>query len=622
VIRHYRLLNIVAASAFVLSGIGVLLTGLLTAADNNNAAVLERVGGDIEFLASDELEGRGPGSEGLVRAGEYMRDAFKKAGLVSGVKDGSYYQPFNLPQDSKLVKEQAMLVLHGPNGKTLKLALGKDYQALAIGGSGKVKADIVFAGYGISAPDLKYDDFKDADVAGKVLLVIRREPQQGSAKSAFDGKKTTPFAYVRTKVAQARKQKAAAVLFVNDPYTTKGEKDALTPATGFGAGGDGLPFAHVSQKLVNELLAVSPIKAGDETELKSVESIEAHIDEHYQPLTQALAGWSAEIEFTFNKVMAHNVIGVIEGEGPLANETVLIGAHYDHLGYGPRGSRRPKVIAIHPGADDNATGTAAVVELARRFAASDTKPARRMVFIGFSGEERGLIGSRHYVKEPVFPLQDTVAMINFDMIGRLRGDKLTINGARSGKEFSALLDQANKNESLRIDKNVMNGSDHFPFDQKGIPALHFFTGLTTDYHTPDDTFDRINVAGVVRTIDFCEQFLLAVVAMPTRAEYVKLSPPRRGGRGGMAYLGVTPDYTDSVDGLKVTDVTADSPAAKGGIKAGDIITRIGKIPVADIQGLADGLRANKPGVTIEIDVKRGKEKKTLKVTLGRPQRGG
>jgi len=162
-----------------------------------------------------------------------------------------------------------------------------------------------------------------------------------------------------------------------------------------------------------------------------------------------------------------------------------------------------------------------------------------------------------------------------------------------------------------------------PFYQKGIPAVHFFTGLTPDYHTPDDTFEKINVAGVVRTIDFCEQFLLGVVAMPTRVEFVKLARTRRGGGGGgsgMSYLGITPDYSASVNGLKVTDVNADSPAAKGGIKAGDIITRIGKIPVADIEGLADGLRANKPGVTVEIDVMRGKEKKTLKVTLGRPQR--
>ena len=148
-IRHYRLLSFVAVSAIVISGFGVLLTAPVTAADNNNAAVLERVGGDIQYLASDELQGRAPGTEGLVKAGEYMRDAFKEAGLISGVKDGSYYQPFDMSLETKLIKEKAVLVLHGPDGKTLKLALGKDYQALAIGGSGKVKAEIVFAGYEI-----------------------------------------------------------------------------------------------------------------------------------------------------------------------------------------------------------------------------------------------------------------------------------------------------------------------------------------------------------------------------------------------------------------------------------------------------------------------------------------
>lgn len=625
VIKHSRLLNNLAGSAMViLSGICLFSTSFLTAADNNNAAVLERVGGDIRYLASEELEGRAPGSDGLQKAADYMRDAFKEAGLTSGVADGSYYQPFEISLDTKLDKEHAVLVLHGPDGKTFKLALGKDYQALAIGGSGKVKAEIVFAGYGISAPELKYDDFKNADVAGKVLLVIRREPQQDSEKSAFDGKETTPYSYIRTKVKQATDQKAAAVLFVNDPHNTKGKKDQLVPATGFGSSGSGLPFAHVTQKLVNELLAVTPVKAGDEGELNSVAAIEKQIDEHYQPLTQTLPGWSAEIDFTFNETKADvaNVIGVIEGEGPLANETVLIGAHYDHLGFGPFGSRRPNPKALHPGADDNATGTAAVVELARRFALRGKSPARRMVFMGFTAEERGLIGSNHYVNAPAFPLKETVAMINFDMIGRLREDKVIINGARSGKEFPALLDQANKNEALQLDKGgTLMGGDHFGFYQKGIPAVHFFTGLTPDYHTPDDTFEKINVPGVVKTIDFCEQFLDAVVALPTRAEYVKVAPARRGAGGGMAYLGVTPDYSSSVNGLKVTGVNDDSPASKGGLQAGDIITRIGKIPVADIQGLADGLRANKPGVTVEIDVMRDAKKKTLKVTLGSPKGG-
>lgn len=624
-IKHSRLLQFLAGPAIVmLSSFCAFSSSVLTAADNNNAAVLERVGGDIRYLASEELEGRAPGSAGLQKAADYMRDAFKEAGLTSGVADGSYYQPFEMSLDTKLVKEQAVLVLHGPDGQNFKLALGEDYQALAIGGSGKVKAEVVFAGYGIAAPELKYDDFAGADVAGKVLLVLRREPQQGNEKSAFDGKETTPYSYIRTKVKQATDQKAAAVLFVNDPYNTKGKKDELVPATGFGSTGSGLPFAHVTQKRVNELLALTPVKTGDGGELKSVEAIEKQIDEHYQPLTQVLPGWTAEIDFTFVETKAEvaNVIGVLEGEGPLANETVLIGAHYDHLGFGPFGSRRPNPKALHPGADDNATGTAAVVELARRFGGREKKPARRMVFMGFTAEERGLVGSNHYVNAPIFPLEDTVAMINFDMIGRLREDKVIINGARSGKEFPALLDQANKNEGLQLDKGgTLMGGDHFGFYQKGIPAVHFFTGLTPDYHTPDDTFEKINVPGVVKTIDFCEQFVDAVVALPARAEFVKVAPARRGAGGGMAYLGVTPDYSSSVNGLKVTGVNDDSPAAKGGLQAGDIITRIGKIPVADIQGLADGLRANKPGVTVEIDVMRDDKKVTLKVTLGSPQGG-
>ncbi len=603
---------------------GLVSGSVGSAAENNNRAVVDRVGGDIQYLASEELEGRAPGTDGLQKAAEYMRDAFQEAGLTSGVEDGSYFQPFEISLATRLEKDDAVLVLHGPQGESIPLKLGADYQALAIGGSGKVNAEIVFAGYGISAPDLKYDDFDGLDVAGKVLLVIRREPQQGNPKSAFDGKKTTPHSYIRTKVKAAKGQQAAAVLFVNDPFTTKGKKDELVPATFFGAAGNGLPFAHLTQQLVNQLLEKSPVRAGDDKKLTSVAAIEAQIDEQYRPLSQALTGWTAEIDFTFAEVSAEvaNVVGVLEGEGPLANETVVIGAHYDHLGFGPFGSRRPTPKALHPGADDNATGTAAVVELARRFAARGKRPARRMVFMGFTAEERGLFGSNHYVKEPLFPLADTVAMINFDMIGRLRDDKVIINGARSGKQFPALLDQANQDESLQLDKGgTLMGGDHFGFYQKRIPAVHFFTGLTEDYHTPDDTFEKINVAGVVKTIDFCERFLDAVVALPERAEYVKVARGRQRAAGGMAYLGITPDYSSSGDGLKVTEVSNGSPAQKGGLAAGDVIRRIGKIPVTDIQGLADGLRANKPGVTVEIEVLRGDEKKTLNVTLGRPTSG-
>ncbi len=588
-----------------------------------NAAIVERVGGDIRYLASDELEGRGPATKGLEQAAEHMIKRFQELGLTSGADDGSYRQPFEIAIDTKVIEPKTSLVLRGPDGQELKLELGKNFQPLAIGGGGKLQADVVFAGYGISAPKFKYDDYEGTDVEGKVVVIIRREPQQDDEQSPFDGKKVTSHSYIRTKLQAAKKRKAAAVLLINDPFTTVPKKadELVTPST-FGTRGMGIPFAHLTQAVVGELLAKTPIQAG-ETKLTDAAGLERHIDETLKPISQLLEGWTAEVGFEFESVKANvaNVVGVIEGEGPLANETIVIGAHYDHLGYGPFGSRKPQRREIHNGADDNATGTAAVMELARRFSQRDKKPARRLVFIGFSAEERGIIGSNYYIEHPLIPLEETVAMINFDMIGHLQDKGLLLGGVRSAQGFAGLVEQANGKDTIKVNTSgPMGGSDHSGFYRKGIPVFAFFTGMTDLYHTPDDDFDTINVEGVVETINFAERLLDRVLAMPERPKFVKSkAKPQRG--GAMAYLGIVPDYAGTGDGLRVTDVNKDSPAAAAGMKTGDFIIKIGEIDVPDIQGLANGLRKYKAGQKVDFVVRRGKEEKTLKVTLGQPKKG-
>jgi hypothetical protein len=515
-------------------------------------------------------------------------------------------------------------VLHGPDGQELRLELGSDYQELANGGTGKVKGEIVFAGYGISAADLNYDDYKDLDVEGKVLLIIRREPQQDEEKSAFDGRRVTTHSYVRTKMELAKNLKAAGVLLVNDPHSTKSkDDDQLTPSSGFGGRPVGVPFAHLTQELTNKLLASSPLTSSNQEKLSDLSAIEKHIDATMQPISQPLKGWSADMQFTFDEgnTTVSNVIGVLEGEGPLANETVVIGAHYDHLGYGPQGSRRPNERAIHNGADDNASGTAALMELARRFAQREQKFARRVVFIAFTAEERGLIGSNYYVENPLFPLEDTIAMFNFDMIGRLGDGGITLGGAQSAKEFVDVIEKLTKDGQIKVNMSgPVGASDHAGFYRKKIPVIFFWTGLTNEYHTPDDDFELINVEGVVKTTDLAEQVITEVIQSPNRPQFVSIAGSRRTQRGSMAYLGVVPDYTGSEqNGLRITDVNPESPASTGGLQAGDIITKIGEVTVADIQGLADGLRRYKAGEKVAIQVKRGEESKTVEVTLGEPK---
>ena len=588
----------------------------------NNTAVMERVGEDIRYLSSDELEGRGPGTKGLQQAAEYIRDRFHELGL-RGAGDGNVnMRPFELAIDTRVIQTRTSLILRGPQDQQLVLKAGENYQPLAIGGPGTVKAGVVFAGYGISAPKLEYDDFQDADLEGKVLIIIRREPQQDNSESVFDGKRVTAHSYIRTKIQAAKNNKAAAILMVNDPFTTnKNKQDQLTLPNGFGSDTEGLPFAHVKQSVVNQLFEQSPVKSGQE-HLTSVQAISGKIDETLTPMTHSFEGWTAELEFTFEQVKADvsNVVGVLEGEGPLADETIVIGAHYDHLGYGPFGSRRPAERAIHNGADDNATGTAAILELARRFADRKEKPARRLVFIAFTAEERGLVGSNRYLEDPLFPMENTVAMLNFDMIGHLREEGLIVGGVRTAKEFAGLVDKVSESGDLKVRTGgPVGGSDHVGFNRKGVPVLFFFTGMTDIFHTPDDDFETINVPGAVQTIDFAERVLHEVVSLPKRPEYVN-SVRRNRGRGAVAYLGIVPDYTDGAGGLRLSDVNEDSPADKAGLKKGDVIIKFGDLEVADFQGLRNGLRKFRAGQEVDVLVRRGEEEKTLPVKLGRPPR--
>jgi hypothetical protein len=604
-------------------GLSVFLCLVVTGTNvlaEEGASALARVSADLSYLASEDLEGRGPGTQGRQLAAEYIRDEFQRLGLKSGVEDGSYFQSFEIPLDTEVISDQTRLVLHSPDEQALSLELGKDFQALAVGGTGGAQASVVFAGYGISAPNLQYDDYADVDVEGKIVLVIRREPQQDDEASVFDGKRTTTHSLIRTKLDVAKRQKAAGVLFVNDPFSVQqDEKDQLTNPTGFGTNSAEIPFAHVSQAWVNQILQQTPIQTADGRSFSDLAEIEAEIDRTGTPISQALAGWSADMQTAFEvqQVSLANVIGVLEGAGPLAGETIVLGAHYDHLGFGGYGSRQPNERAVHYGADDNASGTVAIIELARRYAALPDPPVRRLVFIAFDGEERGLLGSRHYVNQPSFPLSDTIAMLNYDMVGRMRDGVLTAMGSGSAVEFAELLDQAAESSGVEVKQSprMMGASDHYPFFERDIPVLHFFTGVHPDYHTPEDTFDRINMDGVLQTIDVSERLLAAIMETPERLSFVKTQPKPRSGRG-VAYLGITPDYAGQEEGLRVDSVADDSPAQKGGLQAGDVITHFGGNPIEDISALNAGLRENRAGDTVEITVQRDGQAVSCSVILG------
>ncbi|HRZ10543.1 MAG TPA: M28 family peptidase [Gemmatimonadales bacterium] len=323
-----------------------------------------------------------------------------------------------------------------------------------------------------------------------------------------------------------------------------------------------------------------------------------------------------------------NVIGILPGRDPvLRNETVIVGAHYDHLGLGGFGALDPDSAGrVHNGADDNASGTAALFAIAERLRAAP--PARTVVFIAFSGEELGLLGSGYYVKHPLYPLSATEIMINLDMVGRLKNDKLIVYGTGTATEIPALLDSLNwyAKFDLRPQPEGYGPSDQTSFYAAKIPVLHFFTDLHGDYHRSSDDWDKINAQGLVRVADFAAAVATAMGNRPTRLTFVDVPPPApkagaaaTGGYG--AYLGTIPDMASGeTGGVRITGVSKGSPAELGGMKGGDMITKIGDYDVPDLAGMTDALRNYKPGDKVVVIVVRDGKELGLDITLGK--RGG
>jgi hypothetical protein len=329
-------------------------------------------------------------------------------------------------------------------------------------------------------------------------------------------------------------------------------------------------------------------------------------------------------------VIGKNVIGILPGRDPvLRNQTVVLGAHYDHLGLGGFGSLDPDSTGkVHNGADDNASGVAALIQVAARLAVSP--PARTVVFIAFSGEELGLLGSAHYVKNPIYPLATTLAMVNLDMVGRLRNGRLIVYGARSAREFPALLDSLNwyAGFDLKAQGDGYGPSDQSSFYAAKRPVLHLFTDLHEDYHRTTDDWQKINLDGLKRVSDFTLGLVTALAnrtrpltfedlptPLPNQASAPPVVTPGYG-----AYLGTVPDMTGTPGGVRLVGVRAGSPAEKAGLRGDDIITRIGAADTPDLQAMTDALRSHRPGETVEIVVRRGATVTTLRATLG--TRGG
>ncbi|OAI54528.1 hypothetical protein AYO44_14795 [Planctomycetaceae bacterium SCGC AG-212-F19] len=594
----------------------VLLVGVGTwAADDPVEARMRK---DITYLASDECEGRGVDTKGIHKAADYIAEEFKRAGLKPVTENPGYFQPFSISGGSKLESPNT-LVLRGPKGQEIELEINKQFRPMGLTGAGNLtNVPIVFAGYGVVAPDIGYDDFKDVNVEGKIIVVIRKVPRAANQHTPFDGAKMNNHQGLQTKISNGELKKAAAILLVNDADTAKNGDPLMDFNYTASAGGSNkLPAIHVKRSVLDPILQ-SSLGAG-------IPELERDIDADLKPRSAALEGWTASLEVNVKRqtVAAKNIVGVLEGAGPLAKETVVIGAHYDHLGYGGFGSlaKNLKGQAIHYGADDNGSGTTTIMELARRFGAKKDREGRRLVFIAFSGEERGLLGSEHYCRNPLLPLDATAAMVNLDMVGRLRADektnkdKLTVYGTGTAKTFDKLIDSLNEKYQFQMAKvpGGMGPSDHASFYMRKIPVFFLFTNDHSDYHRPSDTADKINVPGMKKIADLTTDLVEQLATMPQRPEYVQVAGG--GVRSGPAgpRIGIRPDYGSEKEGVLIGGVTDGGPAQKAGLKAGDIITEVGGKPAKSLETYMVLMSAYKKGDKVELTVQRDGQKKAITV---------
>ena len=583
------------------------------------SAAEARMRQDVSYLAADAREGRGPGTAGIDDAADYIANEFKRIGLKPAPNAHGYFQKFNITNEPTL-EPGAMLAVKLPGGANLGFDLNTDFSPQALGDAGKFAGkSIVFAGYGITAKDdslkLNYDDYAGLDVKGKVVLILRREPQLNDEKSAFAGKANTAYAEFRHKATNAFQHGAAAVFFVNNLAGSDG-KDPILPFRVAGMSRNStIPFVQITRAKAEEILKSA--------KAPTLEQLEKEIDADGKPHSRELKDVTVELNVPIVRkgVAVKNVVGVLEGTGPLSDETLVIGGHYDHLGFGGEGSLQFDSREIHNGADDNASGTTMVMEMARRLASQTDPLPRRVVFILFSAEERGLLGSQHYVDNPLFPLDKTVGMVNFDMVGRLNGDKdLTVYGTGSSPGFDAIVDGLGKAAGFNI-KKINDGtgpSDHQSFYLKNLPVLFFFTGTHANYHRPSDDAQTINFPGMARIANYTELVLLDLIRRPERPAFTKVAG-RTGGPGRVAlraYLGSIPDYDDAGKGVKLSGVQAGSPAEKGGLKGGDVVVKMAGKAVGTIQDYMESLSTGKPGDTIDVVVKRDGKDVTLKITLG------
>ncbi|RKY19283.1 MAG: hypothetical protein DRQ55_11045 [Planctomycetota bacterium] len=618
------------------AGLFIVFASLACAAPQPRPTA-ERFGEHVAWLADDAREGRQAGSAGFQAASDYVARHLTAAGLVPLGDDGGWLQRFEASGNRELMSDGNRLSLG-----SLALELERDWMPFASAPSGQVEGALAFAGYGMADPgddswQGTWDDYAGLELEGRVVVVLRggplpdgHEPGSGRWLAGRGQKHITLF----NKINEAYKHGAAGIIIVNAPRDVGQRGDqAILYANSFRGATASLPAVSLTWAAAQR--ALGPLGLDLEAEQRALDS---ELAPRSRLLDDARADLAVAAELS--TVSTWNLLALLPGAGDVRDgEHVVLGAHLDHLGYGRHGGSMRGAAAvgqIHNGADDNATGSAGLLELARSLSQRKTRPARPIVLAFWGAEEWGLLGSRHYVAQPALPLLDCVAMINMDMIGRSEGGQLEVGGVGTAASLADLLDDALEQLDADLDvvtsPSVPPNSDHQPFFEAHIPVYSLFTGLHDEYHSPDDDTAAINiVAGAdIAALGGSLALLLADLdARPVftdpdagRATSVAQAKSTKPGRSYSVSFGSYPDMAYSQDdGVRVNRTRAGSPAERCGLLHGDIIIALDGTPIRNMQDYSVLLFSHEPGDEIVITVRRGDETLSFTATLDAP-RGG
>jgi len=590
---HTRTLNTLALL--------LLLPAALAAQQGESTITAADIRTHIRYLASDELGGRGTGSPGNVLAAQYIARLLREWGLEPMGDSGTYFQHFTFVAGVRAGSGNALRAEGGAlPGGAITGTPDADFRPLGFSRNGTVSGPLAFAGYGITSADSSYNDYRNLDCSGRIVILLRYSPDGSDPHGAL-----SRYSAFQTKTRIAREHGAVGLIVVTGPADES--EDRLMPLRHDQSFANaGIPCICVRREFVNRLIAPSGWTAG-----AVQDSIRAHNASVAFPVPNVTVTLTADVEQT-TEPTANVVAGLPSPDPALKDQAVVVGAHFDHLGMGGEGSGslQPDTVAIHHGADDNASGTAGLLELAHAFAGQRAALGRSLVFTFFSGEELGTLGSEYYVNHPAVPLERTAAMVNMDMIGRLTGKALTVNGTGTSPAWGEILDRESADSAFAIAR-VPDGygpSDHAQFYGKDIPVLFFFTGSHADYHRPSDTWDKINYPGEEKVVRLVYRVVGDIDRASARPAFTKAaSAPQAGGgdtRGFRTTLGIIPEYGYSGDGMKISVVRPGGPAEKAGLKAGDVIVGMAGKKIVNIYDYMEMLGKLKAGDRADLVVMR------------------